>query len=53
MWTALALLVLLIGLGAAGITGRGAVDTRDPEYTARLTPAAVPREPSRQPVTRA
>jgi hypothetical protein len=46
MWTALALLVLLIGLGVAGITGRGAVDTRDPAFTARLSQAPGEREPS-------
>jgi hypothetical protein len=50
MWTALGLLVLLLVLGAAGITGRGAADTRDPEYTARLTPAAVPLDESHRPV---
>jgi hypothetical protein len=47
MWTALALLALFVALAAAGITGWGAVDTRDPEYTARLSRAAVPRERSR------
>jgi hypothetical protein len=47
MWTALALLALLIALGAAGITGRGAVDSRDPAFTARLS------EPSREPRPRA
>jgi hypothetical protein len=47
MWIALALLALLILLGVAGITGWGAVDTRDPDYTARISHAAVPRERSR------
>jgi hypothetical protein len=47
MWTALALLTLLILLGVAGITGWGAVDTRDPEFTARISHAAVPRDRSR------
>lgn len=47
MWTALALLTLLLVLGVAGITGWGAVDTRDPDYTARISPAPKPRERSR------
>ncbi len=47
MWPGLVLLVVLIALGAAGITGRGAVDTRDPAYTARLSKASAPRDNAR------
>ena len=48
MWTALVLLAVLGGLGAAGITGRGAVDTRDPAFTARTSAATPVREDARR-----
>lgn len=44
MWVTIVLLALLVVAAMAGVTGRGAVDTRDPDVSLFRAPGDQPRK---------